>query len=421
MSGIRLLGTAVATCALLAIQSPAPAQAADSVEVLHWWTSGGEAAGLAVLKQRLQQQSVTWRDAPVAGGGGGAAMTTLRARITAGDPPSASQMLGYAALDWANEGVAADLSDIAAKNGWDAAIPKALQAFAKHDGKWIAAPVNVHSANWIYVNKSVMDKLALPVPTNWDEFIALLDKAKAAGVIPIAIGGQSFQEANLFESVLLTTGGPAFYKKAMVDLDPAALGSPTMKTTFERMTKLRSYVDPNFSGRDWNLATAMVIKGEALLQNFPDSAKGEFNAAKQVAGKDYLCLRFPGTEGMVTFLTDEFVFFKRGAGALDAGQAKMAADIEDPAFQSAFNVLKGSAPARTDVSDAAFDACGKKGIADLKTAIANDTLLGSIAYGYANPPAVQNAIYDVVTRHFNGQITTDEAVAEMPKAVAAAK
>ena len=83
--------------------------------------------------------------------------------------------------------------------------------------------------------------------------------------------------------------------------------------------------------------------------------------------------------------------------------------------------MKGSAPARTDVSDAAFDACGKKGVADLKTAVANGTLLGSVAYGYASPPAVQNAIYDVVTRHFNGQITTDEAVAELPKAVANAK
>jgi glucose/mannose transport system substrate-binding protein len=420
MRSVKLLGTAIAACALLAAQSHTPARAADSVEVVHWWTSGGEAAGLSILKQKLQEQGVTWRDAPVAGGGGGAAMTTLRARISAGNPPSASQMLGYAALDWADEGVVADLSDIAARNGWDAAVPKALQAFAKRDGKWIAAPINVHSANWIYVNKSIMDKLGLPAPTNWDEFIVLLDKAKAAGVVPIAIGGQSFQEAGLFESVLLSTGGPTFYQKAMVNLDPSALGSPTMKTAFERMSKLRTYLDPNFSGRDWNLATAMVIKGEALLQNFPDSAKGEFTAAKQVPGKDYLCLRFPGTEGMVTFLTDEFVFFKHNGG-LDAGQAKMAADIEDPAFQSAFNVLKGSVPARTDVSDAAFDACGKKGIADLKTAVANGTLLGSMAYGYASPPAVQNAIYDVVTRHFNGQITTDEAVAELPKAVASAK
>ena len=49
----------------------------------------------------------------------------------------------------------------------------------------------------------------------------------------------------------------------MIDLDSEALGSDTMKEAFDRMAKLRSYVDDNFSGRDWNLASAMVIEGEA--------------------------------------------------------------------------------------------------------------------------------------------------------------
>ena len=37
-------------------------------------------------------------------------------------------------------------------------------------------------------------------------------------------------------------------------------------------------------------------------------------------------------------------------------------------FQSAFNVIKGSVPARMDVPDTDFDVCGKKGIADVKAA-----------------------------------------------------
>ena len=76
----------------------------------------------------------------------------------------------------------------------------------------------------------------------------------------------------------------------------------------------------------------------------------------------------------------------------------------DPAFQSAFNVVKGSVPARTDVSDAAFDDCGKKGMADVKEASAKGTLLGSLAHGHAAPAAVKNAFYDVITATFNGQI-----------------
>ncbi len=417
----KMLSLAVAAAALVAFQPAAPAQAADSVEVLHWWTSGGEAAGLSVLKKTLADQGVEWKDAPVAGGGGSGAMTTLKARMTAGNPPSASQMLGFAIQDWAEAGALADLTPIAVANHWDTAIPKAIQKFATYQGKWIASPVNVHSTNWIWVSKSAMDKIGGPAPTNFDELIAVMDKAKAAGIIPLAQGGQAWQEATLFDSIVLTTGGAELYQKALIDLDDAALKSEAMHTAFKRLAKIASYADKNFPGRDWNLATSMVIKGDALLQVMGDWAKGEFINAKKEPGKDFLCFRFPGTQGVVTFNADQFVFFKHGSAPLDAGSTKMATDIETAAFQSAFNVIKGSAPARTDVPDTAFDACGKKGMADLKEAVAKGTLLGSSAQGYGVPPAIQNAMSDVITKEFEGQITADQAFAEFPKAIAAAK
>ena len=48
-----------------------------------------------------------------------------------------------------------------------------------------------------------------------------------------------------------------------------------MKAVFDQMRKLRGYVDGNFSGRDWNLATAMVMNGEAAFQIMGDWAKGD--------------------------------------------------------------------------------------------------------------------------------------------------
>ena len=88
------------------------ARAADNKEVqmLHWWTSGGEAAALNVLKQDLAKEGYTWKDVPVAGGGGEAAMTTLKAMVAAGNPPTASQILGYFALDYAEAGKLGDIN-----------------------------------------------------------------------------------------------------------------------------------------------------------------------------------------------------------------------------------------------------------------------------------------------------------------------
>ncbi len=414
----KFLMSTAAVAAMFAAPMPM-AHAEDSVEVLHWWTSGGEAAALDVLKKNLESQGVTWKDMPVAGGGGEAAMTALRARVTAGDPPTAVQALGFDITDWANQGVVGDLGEVADKEGWDKVIPAALQGFAKHDGKWIAAPVNVHSTNWVWISKKALDAAGGKAPESWDELVAVLDKMQANGITPLGHGGQAWQDATIFDSVVLSLGTD-FYKQSMIDLDPAALGGDKMVEAFDRMAKLKSYVDKDFSGRDWNLASAMVIEGKAGMQMMGDWAKGEFLKAGQKPGTDFVCIRFPGTQGAVTFNSDMFMMFKVGDDKKKA-QMQMAADIEDPAFQSSFNVVKGSVPARTDVPDTAFDDCGKKGIKDLAEASTGGKLFGSMAHGYAAPAAVKNALYDVVTRHFNGEIDSKAAAKALVEAVAAAK
>jgi glucose/mannose transport system substrate-binding protein len=393
----------------------APAQ---SVEVLHWWTSGGEAAALNILKGNLEKQGVKWNDMPVAGGGGEAANTAVRARVAAGNPPTAMQLLGFDITDWAKQGALSDLNEVATKEGWDKTVPKALQEFSKFNGKWVAAPVNVHSTNWVWANKAVLDKAGVTkMPGDWDEFMDAAAKVQAAGFVALAHGGQPWQEATIFDGVVLSTGGIDFYRKAFIQRDKAALGSDTMLKAFDRMAQLRKLVDKDFSNRDWNLASAMVINEKAGFQIMGDWAKGEFVNAKKIPGKDFLCFRFPGTQGMVSFNSDQFAMFKLGADK-SAAQMKMASAVMEPGFQSAFNVVKGSAPARTDVPNTAFDDCGKKAIADLAEANAKGTLVGSMAHGHAVPASIKNAFYDVITRHFNGQIDSATAVKEMVAAAA---
>jgi glucose/mannose transport system substrate-binding protein len=104
-------------------------------------------------------------------------------------------------------------------------------------------------------------------------------------------------------------------------------------------------------------------------------------------------------------------------GTVSAEQAALASSILSPSFQSAFNVVKGSVPARTDVSDADFDDCGKQGMKDLAAAASSGNLFGSMAHGHANPASVKNAMYDVITAHFNGEYDSATAVEELVSAV----
>ncbi len=406
----------IAAIALLGTAS-APTWAQQNLEVLHFWTSGGEAAALSLLKQKLEGQGVAWKDMPVAGGGGEAAMTTLRTRLSSGNPPASVSLMGFDLVDWAKQGALTDLNAQAAAGNWDKTVPAAVQRFSKFNGKWVAAPINIHAINWVWANKQVLEKSGVTTePKTWDEFIAAAEKVQKAGYVAIAHGGQPWQEATVFDSVVLATGGADYYRKAFIDLDAKALNSPTTDKVFQRMSQLRKLVDKDFSGRDWNVASGMVITGKAGFQIMGDWAKGEFINAKKEPGKDFLCFPVPGTQGSMSFLSNQFAMFKVKSEQAPA-QAAMAAAIMDPAFQSSFNVLKGSMPARSDVPDTAFDACGKRDMKELAEATRNNTLVGSIAHGHAVPASVKNAIYDVVTRHFNGQIDDKAAKAGLIDAI----
>ena len=98
-----------------------------------------------------------------------------------------------------------------------------------------------------------------------------------------------------------------------------------------------------------------------------------------------------------------------------SGHELASLDHEPGASRSAFNVVKGSVPARTDVSDEPFDACGKQGMAEFAEAAANRWQPLRVHGPMVMPtvPAVKNAFYDVITAHFNGEYDAVTAASEM--------
>jgi glucose/mannose transport system substrate-binding protein len=390
-------------------------QAAE-VEVLHYWTSGGEAKSVAELKKIMEAKGDTWKDFAVAGGGGENAMTVLKSRVVAGNAPTAAQIKGPSIQEWANEGVLANLSDTAAAGKWDALLPPVVSNAMKSKGSYVAVPVNVHRVNWMWVNPAVFKTAGATVPKTWADFPAAAEKLQKAGFIAVAHGGQPWQDFTIFESVVLGVGGSEFYQKSMVKLDPAALSSPTMEKAFDTFRTVRKYVDKDFAGRDWNLATQMIIQGKAGMQFMGDWAKGEFSAAGKKAGTDFLCVDAPGTDGQFTFNIDSFAMFSQQSADAKKGQANLASAIMSPEFQEIFNLNKGSIPARLDVKMDKFDDCAKKSNADFVATSKKGTLVPSVAHGMAVPAASAGAIQDVVTQFFNSDMSSKSAVEKLAAA-----
>ncbi|KWE59663.1 sugar ABC transporter substrate-binding protein [Burkholderia ubonensis] len=403
-----------ALCAAGLMAGAAAAQAAENVTVLHWWTSGGESKAVGVLKDDLQKQGYVWKDFAVAGGAGAAAMTALKTKVISGDAPSAAQIKGPLIQDWADQGVLVNIDQ--ATGDWKQNLPPEIDKIMKFKGHTVGAPFSVHRVNWLYINKAALDKVGAKAPATWPEFFAVADKLKAAGIQPIAMGGQPWQDLTLWEDVVLSQG-PAFYKKALVDLDQATLTSPQMLDVFNTVRKIQGYFDSGRNGRDWNLATAMVINGKAGMQFMGDWAKGEFETAGKKAGKDYICAPVPGTANAFTFNVDSFVFFQqKGQSAATPGQLALAKTIMTPDFQEQFSLLKGSVPVRLGVKMDKFDDCAKKSYADEQTAIKSGGFVPSLAHGMAQGDATAGAITDVVTKFMNSQQDSKSAVAALAKA-----
>lgn len=391
---------------------------AGKVEVLHYWTSGGEAAAAAELKATLEKAGHEWTDFAVAGGGGDNAMTVLKSRAVSGNPPSAAQVKGPSIQDWAELDLLTNLDDVATAEKWDEVLPSVVSKIMKYDGHYVAVPVNVHRVNWLWANPEVFKKAGVEIPTTWDEFFVAADKIKAAGFIPFAHGGQPWQDATVFEDMVLGMGGAEFYKKSLVDLDPKALGGEEMVNILTAFKNLKAYTDESSAGREWNITTGMVINGKAAMQIMGDWAKGEFTAAGKKPGTDYVCIASPGTQNAFMFNIDSMIMFDTKEADNKVATKDLAKAILKPEFQKVFNMNKGSIPVRVDLPMDDFDSCAKLSSDDFKKSAEAGTLVPSMAHEMAVPAAVRGAIMDTVTNFFNSKDeTAEEAAKKLVKAV----
>ena len=426
MCGINIISmeknmkNTISTLAATALLASTTSVSAGEVEVLHWWTSGGEAASVNYLKDKLSDAGVTWTDFAVAGGGGENAMTVLKSRAISGNPPTAAQIKGPSIQEWGELGFLADIDDVAKANDWDNLLPAVVSDVMKHNGKYVAAPVNVHRVNWMWSNPEVYTSAGATIPTTWDDFMVQAKKLQAAGFVALAHGGQPWQDATVFEAVVLGVGGADYYNSAFVDLDMDALNSSTTLEVFETFGNLRQFVDANSPGRDWNVATSMVIEGKAGSQIMGDWAKGEFKVAGKSVGTDYVCTAAPGTSGAHTFNIDSFAFFAQSDASSTEAQNIMAAEILGTDFQTVFNLNKGSIPARLGVSRAEFDTCAHDSMDAFVSASASGSLVPSFAHGMAMSSAVGGAVTDTATNFFNSDQSAADGVAQLVASVKAA-
>ncbi|MFG1497646.1 ABC transporter substrate-binding protein [Saccharospirillum sp. HFRX-1] len=411
----------IITCCIFFALLPLPLVAAaqnPTLEVLHWWTSAGEVEAAAVLKQGLAERGVSWQDYPVPGGGGDSAMAVLKARVINGSPPGAAQIIGPNIQYWAGLGFLQPLSNpsLAA----DGLFYPVVDDLIRVDQDVVAVPLSIHRINWMWLNPAVFERLELPLPTTWSQLLRAAPRLREAGVVPLAHGNQPWQNATLFEVLLLSEAGPEFYQRYFVEQDPAVLEDARVVATFERLRQLKSLMDPAMINRSWQDASRMVADGEAAAQIMGDWVKGAFTAWGLHAGEDYLCLAVPGTNEQHLYSIDTFVQFRDNPSPISF--QPFIETLLAPQVQRDFSLAKGTIPVRRDLTMAGFDDCSRASHHVFNQAAAEHRLAPSMAHSMATSPETEDAVFEIVHRFFiDDSVSPQAATAQLAQSLRALK
>ena len=400
---MRLTSLATTLFASAALMAGA-ALAEPKTNMLHQWSTGSDAAAIAKLGEMFTKAGGKWEQTSIAGHTANT-LAKLRADVVAGNAPPAVQLKGPEIAEWNETGMTASMDDLANAEGWEKVVAPELLPVMKPKGTWVAAPMNIHRINWLWGSKKAMDKAGVKeLPKTWAEFNAACDKVVAAGLICLSHLSADWTDATTFEVVVYGQSLDLF-KKAFVQGDVAALGSPEMAKAFDQMRLMVSkYMDKGIVGRDYDTASSMMGKGEAAFFIMGDWEIGVLGGAGFKYGTDYVCAQAPTDWGKPGFIlnSDSIVFFKQKDPDFIAGQTLLAKLILSKEFQTIFNQAKGSIPARLDVDlSQGFNPCQQVAQKDLAASIAAGTLVRSMAHNMTVLQKYRGAMMETITEFVN--------------------
>jgi glucose/mannose transport system substrate-binding protein len=388
--------------------------AGGEVGVFTWWAAGSEKKGLDALEALFKEKypNDTFVNLAVAGGAGSNAKAKLASDLQNNQPPDSFQgHAGAELLDYIDQNQIEPVNDVIKALGGESVFPKNLLDRLTVDGNIYSVPSNIHRANVVWANAKLLKDAGInEAPKDIKGWIADMDKLKAAGVsTPLSVSG-TWTQVQLFENVLIADLGVDGYN-GLFD-GKTKWDSDGVKQSVADYAKLLTYANTASDGDDWPVATDMVIDGKAAYNVMGDWALAEFEDKGKKAPADYLYFPTPGTDGVFDFLADSFTLPKGAKNA--AGTKDWLMLIGSAEGQKAFNLAKGSIPARTDVPASDFPAYQQSAM----KSFSSDKIVSSIAHGAAVSLAWNADISTAISKFYSSK---DEATLVSDLAAAAQK
>ena len=389
-SSFTFFRAACGALALLALPacSDGPTQT-GTVEIIHWWTAGGEKEAISALLDVFTDQNpgVMVVDSSPIGGGSNAERAAVRNRMSINLPPDTFQANGgWDLMAWVlyngdprqNKMEAID----AWAQDWLPHVPEPVLESVRYADPdvglhYYGVPLNIHRVNTIFYNKALFAQIFAETGTDPTteltsleglfrvaEMVKTSNQAHGTAIAPIAVGYGDEQTWTLglvfFENVLVARMGGKWYQDLFWEPKAGDPFSPEITSALEDFRKVMSYANDDAGRILWDEAMDRVMTGKAAMTIMGDWGKGFANAAlgpeRQPAGYYADKIGFmpmPGTAGTFMFTTDTFGMPKGARHPEEAQKLLMA--FGSPDGQKTFNRLKGSISARLDLEIDADD------------------------------------------------------------------
>ncbi|THF84228.1 ABC transporter substrate-binding protein [Cohnella fermenti] len=240
------------------------------------------------------------------------------------------------------DGYAADITDKLASSGLKDMFSEGSFNGMTFDGKTYMIPTAGDVTNVIFYNKKMFEDNGLQPPTTWDEFLAVSEKLKAAGITPIVAGNKDLWTVGNWAGHLISrVVGEQAYSDALELKIP--FNSEDFVKAYGYLQELwdKGYINDSVNALADNEADMMFLNEQAAmhpigswlvstaLEETPDLELGYFNLPEIPGGKGDQQSVIGVLNGMVvnknSELIDEAVAFMKLYSSADNSKKLQAA------------------------------------------------------------------------------------------------
>lgn len=370
----------------------------QELEIVHWWTAGGEEDALNALVEGFEAEypEVTVVNNPAPGGAGSALDTEIQSRILNQDPPSSFQIWPGKALNtYLESDVLVDIGDSVWDQDMEDAYLEGVKSMSRPDGEYVAVPLNIHRLNNLFYNVSVVESAGIDpasLATPQDLLDAMETIAAETDAVPMAHQTQSaWSTVQLWENVLIGRAGVDTYNDILAG--NVSANEQAVRDALQTVADYREFFNEDAGSVAWDEANSHVIQGNAAFMHQGDWAAGQYKSAEGFAfGDDWDNVAFPGTEGVYHVVTDSFVM--PVSNPSPEATEKWLSYCGSVDGQERFNPIKGSIPPRTDVPNDEFGPFLTAQREDFDT---SDAQPPTIAHGTGVTPETKSAVEGAIS------------------------